>query len=96
MQKTEIIKAIRDDLPYLKNKYGVNFIGLFGSFVRDQQKTDSDIDFYVDVKEPLADNFFGLWDFLEKKFNRKVDLVRNGSHLRNRFIQTIEREIIYA
>ncbi len=42
-------------------QYGVNQIGLFGSFVRDEGTADSDIDFLVDFEpgKKTFDNFYG-------------------------------------
>ncbi|VAW29163.1 hypothetical protein MNBD_BACTEROID06-1789 [hydrothermal vent metagenome] len=62
--------------------YGVNNIGLFGSFVGNNQKSDSDIDILVDFKssEETFDNLMSIYDVLEKSFkNYKVDIVtKNG------------------
>jgi len=44
---TEIIETLRKHSEQLK-KFGVKRIGLFGSFVRKEQKEDSDIDFLVE------------------------------------------------
>ena len=96
LNKEIILATIRNDLPALEKKYGVTSIGLFGSFVKNKQTAESDIDFFVELKEPLANNFFGLWDYLEKKLNHKIDIVRKGEHLRKTFINTIEKEIVYA
>ena len=60
-------------------KYGVKKIGLFGSFVREKQKKNSDIDFLVEFEEPDFDNFMDLAFFLEDLFSRKIELITNGS-----------------
>ena len=58
-------------------KYGVQRIGLFGSFVRGDYTNDSDIDFLVDFakEKKTLHNLVYLGDFLETLFGRKVDLV---------------------
>ena len=57
--------------------YGVKQIGLFGSFVRDEGKADSDVDFLVDFEKEkkTLKNFMGLAFFLEDLFQRKVEVV---------------------
>ena len=57
--------------------YGVKRIGLFGSFVRNNEKENSDIDLLVDmVKEKKTfRNFMSLNYYLEDLFGRKVDLI---------------------
>ncbi len=96
MQKEDVLRSLKEEMPIIKEKFGVKSIGLFGSYAKGLQKEESDIDFFVDVDEPLSSNFFGLWRHLENHFNKKIDLTRKGPHLREKFIKTIEREIIYA
>jgi predicted nucleotidyltransferase len=57
--------------------YGVQRIGLFGSFVRGDNNSDSDIDFLVDFykEKKTLHNLIYLGDYLEDLFGRKVDLV---------------------
>ncbi|MHC5119828.1 MAG: nucleotidyltransferase family protein, partial [Planctomycetota bacterium] len=57
----EIQKQIRDNRGTIRN-YGVNKIGLFGSWVRGEQKPDSDIDMLVffDPDKLTFDNYMDL------------------------------------
>ena len=96
MQKEDVLKSLREEMPEIKERFSVKSIGLFGSYAKDMQNEQSDIDLLVDVAAPLSSNFFGLWNHLENYFNKKIDLTRKGPHLREKFIQTIEKEIIYA
>jgi len=78
-------------------KYGVIKIGLFGSFVRNEQKEDSDIDIAVEIEKSKKNihNFLALKRELEKVFNKKVDLGIESSlkPIAKKFIQN---EIIYV
>lgn len=58
-------------------RYGVKRIGLFGSYVRNEQKTESDLDVLVEFQKgkKTFDNYMELKFFLEDLFKRKVDLV---------------------
>lgn len=62
-------------------KYGVRTLGVFGSFVRNEQTEKSDVDILVDF-EPDKEtyrNFIDLAYYLEELFGRKVGVVtRNG------------------
>jgi len=46
--------------------------------------------------EPNWDHLCVVWDTLENQFKVKVDLVRKGPHLREKFLRSVEKEIIYA
>ena len=62
-------------------KYGVDQMGLFGSFARDEGRDNSDIDFLVDFKPGMKtfDNVMELSFFLTELFQRKVEiLTRKG------------------
>lgn len=54
---------------------------LFGSFSRNEQTNDSDVDIIVqlDKSRPVGMKFFGMWSDLEKLLGRKVDLVSEGT-----------------
>lgn len=61
----------------MQKKFHLKKIGIFGSFARDEQKEESDIDILIE-RETDAKNLFDMdWDLeelLKKKFNRKVDI----------------------
>ena len=56
---------------------GVRRLGLFGSFVREQQASESDIDLLVEFSEgkKTFDNFIELSFLLEDVLQRKVELI---------------------
>lgn len=74
---------------------GVKRFGLFGSFVRGQQKPQSDVDVLVEfeAEKKTFDNFMHLAFFLEDIFGRKVDLVTPESlspYLGSRILNEVE------
>lgn len=64
------------------SKYGIKAIGLFGSYVRDEQSEISDIDILLDFEPDKEnfDNFMAVYDMIEKMFkNQRVEVVtKNG------------------
>ena len=75
----EIENKIKELKPVLFQKYYVDRIGYFGSFARNEQNNDSDIDILVSLKKPLGWEFFDLQDLLEKELELKVDLVTENA-----------------
>lgn len=63
-------------------KLGVKNVGLFGSYVRNEQSDGSDIDILLDFdpEEESFDNFMSACDLFEELFiNEKVEVVtKNG------------------
>jgi len=79
LNKKDIIEILKKELPELKSKYYVKRIGIFGSYAKDLQKEDSDIDIIVEFKKPIGLEFIDFTERLEKLFNKKVDiLTRDG------------------
>ena len=74
--KEFVLMLIRQHESDIKT-FGVRRIGLFGSFVRNQQGKDSDVDILVEFEPGLKtfDNFIHLAFFLEEILKRRVELV---------------------
>ena len=77
--KEEIISKLRELKPILYRDYAVKEIGLFGSFSDESYTETSDIDILVDLEKPIGWKFFSLELYLEKVFNRKIDLVTRNA-----------------
>ncbi|NOQ55036.1 MAG: DNA polymerase III subunit beta [Thermoplasmata archaeon] len=74
--REEILRILREELPYLRERFRVIRVGLFGSYARGEHGPGSDIDILVELEPPVG--FFGfiaLEDYLSEKLGAKVDLV---------------------
>jgi len=97
----EILEFLKTNKLYLKEQYGVIDIGIFGSFSRNENKSNSDIDILVEFREQKFNYWAGLKIFLEEELNTEIDLIIKAPyHSQNqyakRFLNRIEKEIIYA
>lgn len=81
--------------PTLPAQFHVEKIGYFGSFARNKQTENSDIDIIVSFRQPLGWAFFDLQMLLEKELNLKVDLVSINA-LKEQLREDILREVIYV
>ena len=94
-QLGEMEKKLKELKPTLRDKYKVETIGLFGSYIRGQQKGESDLDILVEFSEPIGLlTFIELENFLSEKLEAKVDLVM-GNALKPRTKDRIIKEAIY-
>ncbi len=81
--------------PELHERFGVSEIGVFGSWVRGEQKETSDIDVLVDFDRQISlFDILELQWFLEETFERKVDVAPRDS-LRKYIGQYILAEVEY-
>jgi uncharacterized protein len=77
-------------------KYRVSEMGIFGSFVRDEQKKGSDIDILVDFSEiPDLLKFIELERYLKNLLKKKVDLV-DKQGIRPQLRDIIIKEVVYV
>lgn len=74
--KKDVIKRLKDLRSDMK-ELGVKRLGLFGSYVREAQHAESDIDILVEFEsgKKTADNFMRLSFLLEEKLGHPVELV---------------------
>jgi predicted nucleotidyltransferase len=80
----------------IRERYGVQKIGVFGSVSRQEESWDSDIDILIDFIPGQAKYrcFIDLAELLESLFDRRVDLITvNG--LSPYMRPAIEREVIW-
>jgi len=96
IELTDILDALQKDKSYLENNFGLSSIGIFGSYVKGTQGTDSDIDLLVELKEPRFDFLAGLQIYLEGRLGRPVELIRKRKGLNERFLRRIEKDIHYV
>ncbi len=76
LQADQICDRLRRELPALRDRYRVASLSLFGSFVRGEQRPDSDVDLLVSFdQKPGLIRFIELEQRLGDLIGRKVDLV---------------------
>jgi predicted nucleotidyltransferase len=95
LTRENILEQLNNKVVELQQKFTVRSIGLFGSLVRGQTDSESDVDILVDFVEPTFDHYMDLKFYLEKLFDRPVDLVIADS-VKPRLKPYIDREVIYA
>jgi predicted nucleotidyltransferase len=93
---SEISRILQDQKPYLAEKYGVTEVGIFGSYVRDEQRPDSDLDLLIELERPARISLIDLVElelYLGDLLDIKVDLAIKRN-LKPRIGEEILREAI--
>lgn len=95
--KENIISVLKTHKTAL-SKYGVSDIGLFGSYLRNEQSNGSDIDLLIGFEpdKESFDNYMAVYDLFEELFkNEKVEIVtKNG--LSKHIGPKILNEVLYV
>jgi len=75
-----LLELLRQQAPFLAEHYGVETLEVFGSYVRGEQKTGSDLDILVMFREaPSLLTFIAIENHLSDLLDIKVDLVMKDS-----------------
>jgi hypothetical protein len=94
MDRTEVLRLLKEHKPTLSARFGVNRLALFGSTARGVAGPASDIDVLVAFDGPATSaRYFGVQFYLEDLLGRSVDLVTE-KELRDRLRPFIERDAI--
>lgn len=92
----EIKQILQGQETYLANEYGVTIVGVFGSYVRDQQTPRSDVDILIDVGETRRLDLLDLVrleNYLTDLLGVKADIAIRRN-LRKRIGQRILDEVV--
>ena len=86
----DIKNTLLDHKQRLSSKYGLSNLAIFGSYARNQQTEESDLDILVEFNRPIGLEFIDLADELEHILKLKVDLVSKKG-LKERHLKSIEK-----
>jgi predicted nucleotidyltransferase len=91
----EIKETLNKQKAHLVQQYGLKNMAIFGSYGRQEQRQDSDIDILVEFSRPIGIEFIDLGNELERILKMKVDLVsRNG--IKPKYFERIEKDLNYV
>jgi len=97
MEKVEEVKRIlAGHKRELRQRFKVKSIGVFGSFVRGEERKASDVDVLVEFVEPVGFfEFIALEDYLSGLLGVRVDLVSKKA-LKPRIGERVLKEVAYV
>lgn len=72
----DIRRIVHQHQDVLADRYGINIVGVFGSYARQEQRPDSDIDLLADILRPISlFELVGAELYLGEVLDTKVDLI---------------------
>ncbi len=96
VNKSDILSKLKENYRFLAETFKVKKIGLFGSYVRNDQTSESDIDILVEFSAPISlFEYIDLEDYLHSTLGNKVDLVSEKG-LKPILKMNILREVVYV
>lgn len=96
LASVSVIRALKNFKEENASKYGILKLGLFGSYAREEQSIESDVDVCVLLETPSYMTRASIKDELEKLLDREVDVVFLSAKMAPAFKESIENEAIYV
>lgn len=91
-----ILNKLREIKPLLKEKYKLTELALFGSYARDEQTPQSDIDIMVLTDRIPFRDYCKMYYFIEEIFaDTKVEIVSKKA-IRPKYFERLKKDLIYA
>lgn len=93
--RAEILAGLGRAKVDLQQRFMVRSLALFGSYARNQQTEQSDVDILVEVDPSIGLGFVHLAEELERRLQERIDLVSTRAVKPNRR-RLIEPDLIYV
>ena len=96
LTKEIILQKLREIKPKLQQDYNLADLALFGSYARDEQTLQSDIDLMIQMRTPSFRDYCRAAHTLEDLFpETKVQIVSRGA-IRPQYFEYVKQDLLYA
>ena len=96
LTKEIILQKLREVKPKLQQDYKLSELALFGSYARDEQNIESDIDLMIQMQTPSFRDYCKAAHTLEGLFPElKVQIVSRGA-IRPQYFEYVKTDLLYA
>ena len=96
MTRSEILDILKKYKHENAGKYGIYNLGLFGSYSKDEERDESDIDIIIETTEPDLFKLIHIKDELEQLLHKTIDIVRNRNQMNPYLKKRIDKDAIYV
>lgn len=91
--KEEVLRILQREKPELVRDYGVKRLALFGSYARNDQSEDSDVDILVEVDPSIGLGFVELAERIEGALGIRAEVVSRRA-IKPRYWEVIKEDLI--
>ena len=93
--KKDVLLKLEEHLPEIRDRFGIETLGIFGSVARGEDTPESDVDIFYkfDPERISYASYLDFYDFLENLLERKIELVALDS-MPGRFRKAIDEDMI--
>ena len=96
MNRAQLIKELGKYKKSHHKQYGIDSLGIFGSFSRDEASPGSDVDVVVHLVKQDLFNIIGIKQDLEETLQLPVDIVSYRPRMDSFLKERIDKEAVYV
>ena len=91
--RAEVLEILRKEKPELVRRYGLKRLALFGSYAREDQREDSDVDILVEIDPQVGLGFVELADQIEDALGIRTEVVSRRA-IKPRYWEIIKEDLV--
>ena len=95
MDRNEIQKILAGHKTELQKQFGIVNIGLFGSYARNEENSESDIDIAVEMQKTDLFVLSSLKSYLQELLGKNVDIIRVRKNMNPLLKNRIQKDVLY-
>lgn len=95
MDRNEIQLILAEHKTELQKQFGVVNIGLFGSYARNEENAESDIDIAVEMQKSDLFVLSSLKNYLQEILGKNVDIIRIRKSMNLLLKNRIQKDVLY-
>jgi len=96
MKKTQLLKELKKFKDTRQQEYGIELLGIFGSYSRDEVRPGSDVDVVVQLSKQDLFRIIGIKQDLEENLHISVDIVSYRPNMDSFLKKCIDRDAVYV
>ena len=96
MEKEDIIRYLASKKKDFEQEFGVTRIGIFGSYAKNREREDSDLDVVVEMNKPDLLAMVGVKQAIEEDLGIEVDIIRNRKRMNQKLKKRINKDAVYV
>ena len=96
MNKQHILNLLTEVKPYLQEKYKLQEIALFGSYARNEETAESDVDLMVEENTNSFRDYSAMYHFVASLFEgKKVQMVSKNA-IKPKYFERLKADLVYV
>ncbi len=96
MKKKQLLKELKKFKEIHQQEYGIELLGIFGSYSRDEVGPGSDVDVVVQLSKQDLFRIIGIKQDLEENLRMSVDIVSYRPNMDSFLKKCIDRDAVYV